>query len=163
MIEILPPLGKYKYDNWRILPVMCYIDNFVCFRSYIRNINTLGCHFHLKHRLNPPINTPYSSRQKVWKKWGLASYSAPKFILGRVERGKVLRARGLPGLLGVLRVARAQKLYQNPFGFDEVFQALVRSITGALLEFCEFWQRTISQVPLVYWSPGLLGLSYDIT
>jgi hypothetical protein len=21
MIEILPPLGKYKYDTWRILPV----------------------------------------------------------------------------------------------------------------------------------------------
>jgi hypothetical protein len=27
MIEILPPLGKYKYDTWRILPVKCYIDN----------------------------------------------------------------------------------------------------------------------------------------
>jgi hypothetical protein len=21
MIEVLPPLGKYKYDTWRILPV----------------------------------------------------------------------------------------------------------------------------------------------
>jgi hypothetical protein len=21
MIELLPPLGKYKYDTWRILPV----------------------------------------------------------------------------------------------------------------------------------------------
>jgi hypothetical protein len=39
MIEILPPLGKYKYDTWRILPVKCYIDNFVHLRSYIRNIN----------------------------------------------------------------------------------------------------------------------------
>jgi hypothetical protein len=29
MIEILPPLGKYKYDTWRILPVTCYIDNSV--------------------------------------------------------------------------------------------------------------------------------------
>jgi hypothetical protein len=27
MIEILPPLEKYKYDTWRILPVTCYIDN----------------------------------------------------------------------------------------------------------------------------------------
>jgi hypothetical protein len=39
MIVILPPLGKYKYDTWRILPVECYIDNSVCSRSCIRNIN----------------------------------------------------------------------------------------------------------------------------
>jgi hypothetical protein len=39
MIEILPPLGKYKYDTWRILLVKCYIDNFVCFQSCIRNVN----------------------------------------------------------------------------------------------------------------------------
>jgi hypothetical protein len=36
MIEILPPLGKYKYDTWRILLVKCYIDNFVRLQSYIR-------------------------------------------------------------------------------------------------------------------------------
>jgi hypothetical protein len=40
MIEILPPIGKYKYDTWRILPVKCYIDNSVCLRSCIRNVNT---------------------------------------------------------------------------------------------------------------------------
>jgi hypothetical protein len=39
MIEILPPLGKYKYDTWRILPVKCYIDNSLHLRSYIRNVN----------------------------------------------------------------------------------------------------------------------------
>jgi hypothetical protein len=39
MIEILPPLGKYKYDTWRIVPVKCYIDNSVCLRSYKRNVN----------------------------------------------------------------------------------------------------------------------------
>jgi hypothetical protein len=38
-IEVLPLLGKYKYDTWRILPVKCYIDNSVCLWSYIRNIN----------------------------------------------------------------------------------------------------------------------------
>jgi hypothetical protein len=27
MIEVLPPLGKYIYDIWRILQVKCYIDN----------------------------------------------------------------------------------------------------------------------------------------
>jgi hypothetical protein len=32
MIEILPPLGKYKYDTWRIFSVKCYIDNFVHLR-----------------------------------------------------------------------------------------------------------------------------------
>jgi hypothetical protein len=45
MIEILPPLGKYKYDTWRILPVKCYIDNSMHLRSYIRNVNK---HFWLK-------------------------------------------------------------------------------------------------------------------
>jgi hypothetical protein len=39
MIEILPPLGKYKYDIWRILPVKCYIGNSVCLRSCIKNVN----------------------------------------------------------------------------------------------------------------------------
>jgi hypothetical protein len=39
MIEIFPPLGKYKYDTWRILSLMCYIDNSVCLQSCIRNIN----------------------------------------------------------------------------------------------------------------------------
>jgi hypothetical protein len=39
MIELLPPLEKYKYDTWRILPVKCYIDNSVCLWSCIRNVN----------------------------------------------------------------------------------------------------------------------------
>jgi hypothetical protein len=39
MIEILSPLGKYKYDTWRILPVKCYIDNSVRLRSCIRNVS----------------------------------------------------------------------------------------------------------------------------
>jgi hypothetical protein len=39
MIKILPPLGKYKYDTWRILLVKCYIDNSVRLRSCIRNVN----------------------------------------------------------------------------------------------------------------------------
>jgi hypothetical protein len=40
MIEVLPPLGKYKYDTWRILPVKCYINNYVCLWSCIRNVNS---------------------------------------------------------------------------------------------------------------------------
>jgi hypothetical protein len=40
MIEILPPIGKYKYDTWRILLMKCYIDNLVRLRSCIRNINS---------------------------------------------------------------------------------------------------------------------------
>jgi hypothetical protein len=39
MIEVLPPMRKYKYDTWRILPVKCYIDNSMRFRSCIRNVN----------------------------------------------------------------------------------------------------------------------------
>jgi hypothetical protein len=42
MIEILPPLGKYKYDTRRILPVKCYIDNSVPLWSCIQNVNS-GC------------------------------------------------------------------------------------------------------------------------
>jgi hypothetical protein len=40
MIEVLPPLGKYKYETWRILLVKCYTDNSVCLQRCIRNINT---------------------------------------------------------------------------------------------------------------------------
>jgi hypothetical protein len=43
MIVILPPLGKYKYDTWRILLVRCYIDNFVRLRSYIDNLFYRRC------------------------------------------------------------------------------------------------------------------------
>jgi hypothetical protein len=43
MIEILPLLGKYKYDTWRILLVKCYIDNFVRLWSCIRNVNKHFC------------------------------------------------------------------------------------------------------------------------
>jgi hypothetical protein len=39
MIEVLPRLEKYKYDTQIILPVKCYIDNFVPLRSCIRNVN----------------------------------------------------------------------------------------------------------------------------
>jgi hypothetical protein len=39
MIERLPPLGKYKYDSWRIHPVKCDIDNSVRLWSCIRNVN----------------------------------------------------------------------------------------------------------------------------
>jgi hypothetical protein len=45
MIEVLPPLGKYKYDTRRIPSVKCYIDNSVLLRSYIRNFNKhFWCH-----------------------------------------------------------------------------------------------------------------------
>jgi hypothetical protein len=39
MTEILPLLGKYKYDTWRILPVKCYVDNSMRLWSCIRNVN----------------------------------------------------------------------------------------------------------------------------
>jgi hypothetical protein len=39
MIEIIPPLEKYKYDTRRILPVKFYIDNSMHLRSYIKNVN----------------------------------------------------------------------------------------------------------------------------
>jgi hypothetical protein len=39
MIEVIPPLRKYKYDTWRILPVNCYIDNSMHLWRCIRNVN----------------------------------------------------------------------------------------------------------------------------
>jgi hypothetical protein len=39
MIQILLPLGKYKYDTCRILPLKCYIDNSMHLWSCIRNVN----------------------------------------------------------------------------------------------------------------------------
>jgi hypothetical protein len=62
----------------------------------------------------------------------------PSSILYSRERGEVLIVGGHLGLSGVLGVARARKLYWNPFGFIEVFHALVRSSVEALPEFCEF-------------------------
>jgi hypothetical protein len=45
MIEMIPHLGKYKYDTGRILPVKCYINNSVRLRSCIRNVNKhFWCH-----------------------------------------------------------------------------------------------------------------------
>jgi hypothetical protein len=41
MIEILPPLGKYKYYTSRILSVKCYINNSGRVRSCIRNVSSL--------------------------------------------------------------------------------------------------------------------------
>jgi hypothetical protein len=38
----------------------------------------------------------------------------------------------VPGLSGLLGVAQARKLYRNPYRFDGVFQALVRSSAEAL-------------------------------
>jgi hypothetical protein len=49
-----------------------------------------------------------------------------------------MRVGGLPDLSGVLRVARAQKLYRNPLRLDIVFQALVWSSAGTLPAFYEF-------------------------
>jgi hypothetical protein len=42
MIELLHPLELNKYDTWRILPVKCYINNFMYLRSYKRNVNSVA-------------------------------------------------------------------------------------------------------------------------
>jgi hypothetical protein len=55
MIEILPPLVKYKYDTWRILPVKCYIDNSMRLRSYIRNVNTPARPAPARCLMEPPL------------------------------------------------------------------------------------------------------------
>jgi hypothetical protein len=57
MIEVLPPLEKYKYDTWRILPVKCYIDNSVRLWSCIRNINN-----HIRVLTNYPLHDIFLNR-----------------------------------------------------------------------------------------------------
>jgi hypothetical protein len=52
MIEVLPPMGKYKYDTQRIHTVKCYIDNSVRLWSCIRNINSVMVHV---RGMLPPI------------------------------------------------------------------------------------------------------------
>jgi ribonuclease HI len=56
VIEIIPHLGKYKYDTWRILPVKCYTDNYVCLRSYIRNINSYTARLQFSNELDKCTN-----------------------------------------------------------------------------------------------------------
>jgi hypothetical protein len=96
-------------------------------------------HFRPKHRLNSPINIPLLLPVESVKK---VRFSPPRGFqiqsLYSRGRGEVLRSEGLPGLSGILGVARARKLYRNPFRFDKVFRALVRSSAGVLPEFCEF-------------------------
>jgi hypothetical protein len=85
MIEVLPPLGKYKYDTSRILSMKCYIDNSVHLWSCIRNINShetlidawppesrgRSCHVVTMHALlhATTCSTPRSSRTGVAPRW----------------------------------------------------------------------------------------------
>jgi hypothetical protein len=83
MIEILPPLGKYKYDTWRILPAKCYIDNSVPLRSCIRNVNStrwrglsvrmpssvMG-HVSVRLFIVPVTTTPTKSWVEISVMWG---------------------------------------------------------------------------------------------
>jgi hypothetical protein len=64
MIEILSPLEKYKYDTWRILPVKCYINNYVHLRSCIRNVNNQLGQVPL-HRTRQGLMPPRSNVNQV--------------------------------------------------------------------------------------------------
>jgi hypothetical protein len=66
-IEILPHLGKYKYDTWIILSVKCYINNSMRLRSCIRNINK-----HFWHRC------------RVGSQFLLSIYRLHRIILTRI-------------------------------------------------------------------------------
>jgi hypothetical protein len=63
MIEVLPPLGKYKYDTWRILSVKCYIDNSMRLWScteegqLLRIYSMVKLRFHLDGRLEKRVNS----------------------------------------------------------------------------------------------------------
>jgi hypothetical protein len=111
---------------------------------------TCGPHtpnLHPEHHLTPPINTTMLPRQKVWREWGLAPYSAPKFILVEHRERRGLEGRTTSQLVGSPRSSSSA----------EVFQALVQSSVEAPPEFCEFWQRGDSRVPLVHQDSGLSG------
>jgi hypothetical protein len=69
MIELLLSLGLNKYDTSKILPVKCYIDNFVCLWSYIRNINI---HQDEEERVSGPDSGVHVSERvclpsRLWK------------------------------------------------------------------------------------------------
>jgi hypothetical protein len=110
-----------------------------------------------QHRLTPPINTMVLPPAERVKRVRFSPLECSQDHSCRVERGEVLRAGGLLGLSGVLGIAQARKLYRNPFGFDGVFRALVRSSAEALPEFSKFRQRADSRVPQVYLNSNLSG------
>jgi hypothetical protein len=72
MIEIIPPLEKYKYDTWKILSMKCYIDNSMRLRSCIRNINRLEhdkkVTFFNCHRRFLPLNHSFRSDRRSFIK-----------------------------------------------------------------------------------------------
>jgi hypothetical protein len=77
MVEVLPPLRKYKYGTWRILPVKCYIDNSVRLRSYRRNVN--------KH---------------FWRRCqGKSQYLLPVYILHRIILASIISLADLSASL----------------------------------------------------------------
>jgi hypothetical protein len=84
MIDILPPLGKYKYDTSRILPLNCYIDNSVHLRRCIRNVNSVP--------FRSEDWNPFLSPR--WRSWSQSS------ALGLRNLDPAMRfSRGFPGLL----------------------------------------------------------------
>jgi hypothetical protein len=80
MIEILPPLGKYKYDTLKRLLVKCYIDNSVRLWSCIRNVNSDVESRHLQGcspRLCQLRTDGLVPMSKYWTYWSLAGDVGP--------------------------------------------------------------------------------------
>jgi hypothetical protein len=87
MIELLLPIELNKYDTSMILPVKCYIDNFMRLWNCIRNVNTLQnpppiqplAHYSLLHLSSPksPPHTTTSSPKNPPTEQALQHHSPP--------------------------------------------------------------------------------------
>jgi hypothetical protein len=71
MIEVLPPMEKYKYDTWRILLMKCYIDNYMRLRSCIQNVNTQRVFLLTRSRPHSyrQVNSPWNWVRNLESKW----------------------------------------------------------------------------------------------
>jgi hypothetical protein len=112
MIEILPPLGKYKYDTWRILLVKCYINNSVRLQSCIRNINK-----HLWHHCR-----------------GGSQYHLSVYRLHRVILTSIISLTDLSATLCMLMVSTASCMtgFDLPANYHSDPESLIRKSRSRL-------------------------------
>jgi hypothetical protein len=117
--------------------------------------------------LTPPINTPHTPFSEIEiRKWGLASYSALKFILCRLEGER----RGSEGWKTSRHVGSPQssssaealpEFIRVRWSFPSSSSVECRSSIRILQILIE--NRLSSPSGVLEWSPGLSGLSYDNT
>jgi hypothetical protein len=145
MIEIIPPLGKYKYDIWRILPVKCYNGNSVHLWSYIQNIN-----------------------KDFWHRWlGGSQYLLSIYILHGIILTSIISLTDLSATLWLFVVV-TEKCFVGPK--SPIVHHLFLRFTSRYLYVCEaIWRllefdiyyRTPSVERLPVHLPGMNYVQYE--